>query len=215
METNMACPQMICFDWDGTLIDSFDKIASCIFTTAKQMGLKKATKPSIKTKIGLPFEQLIEELYGSVCPKDFIDQYHKVYDAMPVPKLFPNCVHMLNTLRNHGILVVMVTNKSRRSAEAELIGHGILELFDSIWVAEELAAKPSPLMLHHAMTSHQATPEQVWMVGDSSADLHAAYNAGCKAVLCDDVKIPPWIENVEHIDDLAEILKLVGDKIYQ
>lgn len=210
----MATPKLICFDWDGTLIDSFEKIATAIFETAKKIGLKKATKPSIKSKIGLPFEQLLKELYGVVDVEDFIDQYHRMYDQLPTPKLFPNCVHMLSTLKENGYLLAIVTNKSRRSAEAEIDAHNLREMFDAIYCSEELAAKPSPLMLHHAMTSHQVLPSETWMVGDSTADLLAGHAAGCaKVVLCEALKVPPWIEQAVVIEDLAHILKHVSETI--
>ena len=107
-----------------------------------------------------------------------------------------------------------MTNKSRRSAEAEIDAHNLREMFDAIYCSEELAAKPSPLMLHHAMTSHQVLPSETWMVGDSTADLLAGHAAGCaKVVLCEALKVPPWIEQAVVIEDLAHILKHVSETI--
>ena len=211
MEINMAVPpKLVCFDWDGTLIDSFDKIARCIFDTAKLMGLKTVSKNQIKAQIGQPFEQLLTDLYGDVSYSAFQAKYEEIYTEMAPPLLFPNCVKMLQVLKQSDIMVAIVTNKSRVAVERELSLTNVNSYIDSIWVAEEFAAKPSPVMLHHAMTSHQLSSSEVWMVGDSLPDLYSGYAANVgKIVLVEDLPIPKMISQAVIIKDLGEIVQMV------
>jgi phosphoglycolate phosphatase len=209
-------PKLICFDWDGTLIDSFDKIATGVYKAAANLGYKSVPKAKIKRKIGLSFHQLLSELYGNVQEEDFVDEYHYIYGKMPVPALYPGCVKLLESLTADGIQVAIVTNKSRLSTEAELEAHALTHLISSIWVAEELVAKPSPVMLHHAASSHQLSPNEVWMVGDSLPDMYAGSSAGvAKVVLVEDLPVPACITNVEKVTSLTQILDLLNQTVYQ
>lgn len=209
-------PKLICFDWDGTLIDSFDKIATAVYKTAANLGYKSVPKTRIKRKIGLSFGQLLAELYGKVQEEDFIEEYHHIYGKMPAPALYPGCVKLLESLIAEGIQVAIVTNKSRLSTEAELEAHGISHLISSIWVAEELVPKPSPLMLHHAASSHQLLPSELWMVGDSLPDMYSGSSAGvAKIVLVEDLPVPASVTNVAKVTALTQILELLNQVVYQ
>ena len=209
-------PKLICFDWDGTLIDSFDKIATGEYKAAANLGYKSVPKAKIKRKIGISFEQLLFELYGEVQADDFVDEYHHIYGEMPTPVLYPGCVKLLESLASEGIQVAIVTNKSRLSTERELEAHSLTHLIGSIWVAEELVAKPSPLMLHHAASSHQLTHSELWMVGDSLPDMYAGSAAGvAKVVLVEDLPIPACVTNVEKVTSLTQILDLLNQAVYQ
>jgi len=203
-------PKLICFDWDGTLIDSFDKIAKCILETGKQLKLKPVKLAQVKAKIGLSFHELLSGLYGEVDVSAFQKQYERIYLDLASPLLFPGCAKMLKRLKEEDVLVAIVTNKSRLSLEIELKQTGVYHYIDSIWVAEEYSAKPSPIMLHHAMSSHQLLSEEVWMVGDSLPDVYAAYAADVsKVVLVEDLPIPKWVSTATLISDLNEIISLL------
>lgn len=202
-------PKLICFDWDGTLVDSFDKIARCIVETAKEMNLKQVSQSAIKAKIGISLEELLDTSYGKVNYSEFQRRYEQIYLDLAPPLLYPNCVKMLQKLKRSGILLAIVSNKSRLSVEAELEATNVAKYFDSIWVAEEFAAKPSPIMFHHVMTSYQLGCEDVWMVGDSLPDLHAAYAASlAKIILVEKLPVPKWITQAEIISNLEEISEI-------
>ncbi|MCP8351771.1 HAD family hydrolase [Candidatus Synchoanobacter obligatus] len=208
-------PKLICFDWDGTLIDSFEKIAVCVFEAAKEKGFIKVSKSRIKSKIGLSFEQLLYELYGEIDCEGFIECYHRIYHQMAPPLLFPRAKDVLKISQESGIQVAIVTNKSRVSVEEELKLTQMSRYIDSIWVAEEYAAKPSPIMLHHAMTSHQLTANDVWMVGDSLPDAYAGCAAGMKVILIGSAIDPSWAGDVETVSSIEDVLTFVAAAAYQ
>ena len=66
-------------------------------------------------------------------------------------------------------------------------------------------------MLHMAMTAHQLSSQEVWMVGDSLPDLYAGYNAGVgKVVLVEDLPVPKMITQavkISHLEELIAMLK--------
>ncbi len=209
-------PKLICFDWDGTLIDSFNKIAIVIAKTAENLGYKTVSKANIKRKIGLSLEQILSELYGQVQVQDFIDEYHFIYHTLPPPDLYPGCVRLLKSLHDEGIMTAIVTNKSRSSTETELEAHHLSHLIGSIWVAEELVPKPSPVMLLHCASSHQLSLNELWMVGDSLPDMYAASAAGVdRIILVEDLPVPASIDNVHKIKSLNGLLDMLSHAVYQ
>ena len=204
-------PRLVLFDWDGTLINSFDNIATAAVEASKVLSCEKLDKAQVYKQIGLP----IEDFYTNLFPNhanfsEFLETYHECYYKLPVAKLFPKVISLLQYLQSQDIIIAIVTNKSRLSLMFELDQCGLAGTFDSLWVAEELAPKPSPLMLHHALTSHQVSPRDTWMVGDALPDVYAADNAGCeKTIIVQDISIPSWIDRVVKIHQLSEIIDML------
>lgn len=209
-------PKLVCFDWDGTLIDSFDNIVEAIQIAAEQLNLPKATDAKIKRNIGVSFEQLIHDCYGThIDVGVFKRVFHHAYHQLKVAPLFPNVERLLSALKNADIKIAIVTNKSRYSLEIELDKHGLSAKFDSIWVAEDFAPKPSPIMLRHASSSHQVDAHETWMVGDALPDLYAGYRAGCgRILLVEKQPVPETIQQCEIMHDVSEILKTLKKQLY-
>ena len=71
-------------------------------------------------------------------------------------------------------------------------------------------------MLQHAASSHQLSPNQLWMVGDSLPDMYAGSAAGVsRIVLVEDLPVPAMIHNVHKVTSLTKILDLVHQSTYQ
>lgn len=208
-------PKLICFDWDGTLINAFDTITNAILISASTLGYKRIHPKHIEGKIGIPFEQLVTSLYGNIDVQKFESIYKQVYQDLPVPKLLPGAYELINQLKA-AFLLAIVTNKQRHILERELKHHKLDRCFDSVWVAEDYAPKPSPLMLRHAVGTHHATAEETWMVGDSLADFYAAQSAHIsKTILLNPQHRPNWVDNLECIENLNELYNLLNLVVYQ
>ena len=204
-------PRLVCLDWDGTLIDSFSKIIECIQITAQDFGLPKRSDQEIGQKIGLSFSQLLHGLYGLDLDIDqFARAYTDYYDQTSLAPLFPGVRETLMGLADRGIILSIVTNKSRAALLLELEGHRLLKVFNSFWVAEEYRPKPSPIMIHHAASAHQVSTHETWMIGDALPDLYAGVHAHCSNVyLVRPIPIPAWVENVKIIEGIHAIPDLI------
>lgn len=207
-------PKLICFDWDGTLINAFDTITNCINESAVSLGYKRVQPKEIEAKIGIPFEQLVTSLYGNVNVSDFEKRYKETYSELSTPKLLPHAFELINQLK-HAFLLAIVSNKQQALLEKELKEHKLYHCFDSIWSADRFSAKPSPIMLHNAISAHQVLPKETWMVGDSLPDFYAAQSAHVgKIILLNPTHPPKWGDNLKCIKKLSELYDLLNVTVY-
>ena len=96
----------------------------------------------------------------------------------------PGAFAGVQSLKEAGISVWLVTNKERGLTEAFLRERGIDALFNGLVAAGDCAhPKPAPDMLIKAITSAGAEPSEAVMVGDSRNDALAARAAGIRAML--------------------------------
>ena len=58
--------QLIIFDWDGTLMDSIDKIVLCMQAAAKQENQLIPSAQSVKNIVGLSLQIAMEKLFPSL-----------------------------------------------------------------------------------------------------------------------------------------------------
>ncbi len=97
----------------------------------------------------------------------------------PAVDLFP----YLSDLRTKGLKLGVMTNDAAFSAEAQLKGAGVSELFDFIAGFDSgFGAKPDPEPLLAFADQQGLVPERVVMVGDSTHDLIAGRRAGMQTV---------------------------------
>lgn len=208
-------PKLICFDWDGTLIDSINKIAIAMVEAGVSMGCKRIHPRAIENNIGMPFEELITKFYGDINVDLFIKTYNEVYLDLPPAPLFPGTIELIHRLK-HGFLLAIITNKSRKLLEVELKQHNLQSSFHSFWVADEYSAKPSPIMLQFAIGAHHVTSEETWLIGDSLADYHAGQNAKiAKIVLININAMPAWADNVDCVQSIQAVYQLFNQPVYE
>jgi len=69
--------QLIIFDWDGTLMDSAQKIANCIKASAREVGVNEPTDQQAKSIIGLGLSEAMTRLFSSASPQ----QVAKIIEA--------------------------------------------------------------------------------------------------------------------------------------
>ena len=55
--------QLIIFDWDGTLMDSAQKIANCIKAAARELSIEEPSDTQAKNIIGLGLDQAMAVLF--------------------------------------------------------------------------------------------------------------------------------------------------------
>ncbi len=207
----MVLPKLVCFDWDGTLINTHENIKNACIAAGEELMLPPVSVEKINAMTGVQIDIFFNQVFGIEVDKEVVlPVYHKHYDLQPYAQLYLDVIDTLCFIREKDIAIAIVTNKSRMSLEKELSHFGIAHLFDSIWVADENAPKPSPQMLRLAQASHQALPEETWMVGDSLPDLYASERAGCDTtILVSSITVPTWMENVVKVESLLDIQELI------
>jgi putative hydrolase of the HAD superfamily len=81
---------------------------------------------------------------------------------------FDGARHTLETLRNTGVKLGLVTNGAAQIQRAKLERFSLTSLFDHIQIEGEHAfGKPDPRAYSHALEALGADPASTWMVGDN------------------------------------------------
>ena len=178
---------LIIFDWDGTLIDSIDWIASCLQQAADQCGIAVPEAQAAKNVIGLSINNAMQTLFPEIDPHtqaQLVACYSQQYNSKQISPddLFPGVYAMLVELKESGYQLAVATGKTRVGLQKALQATGPEEVFCVTRCADETASKPDPKMLLEIIQHTQAAKERTLMIGDSIHDLQMALNAPISAI---------------------------------
>ncbi|MBE1286510.1 MAG: HAD-IA family hydrolase [Alteromonadaceae bacterium] len=168
----------IIFDWDGTLMDSADKIVNTMQEAARRSDLAVPSAPSVHQIIGISLTPAIARLFGLSCPvktQEVVEHYKTVFvshDQTPCP-LFLGTEQLLENLTDKYCLAV-ATGKARRGLERAWQQTQTKSYFVDSCCADEAESKPSPDMLLQILERQKLAPEECLMVGDTSYDMQMA-----------------------------------------
>lgn len=175
------------FDWDGTLIDSAEKIVGCMQRAAAEMRLDVLEPESIKNIIGLGLPEAILTLYP-LLDESGVEEYRSRYSDHFVAAdqvqclLFPGAFETLSALKSTGHHIAVATGKSRRGLVRALAQQGWENLFDVTRCADETASKPHPLMLNEILAELTMSADAAVMIGDTEFDMAMACSAGMERI---------------------------------
>ena len=174
--------ELIIFDWDGTLMDSANRIVSCMKKAANDNNFRAPKDSEIKEMIGLSLERTISALFQGIDKRKIqaISNSYKDYwqsDDMPGSKLFNNVEKTLNLLLKDKYLLAIATGKSRNGLKKSLIQSGLESFFHATRCADETRSKPDPLMIEEIIFELNCKKENVLMVGDTAFDMEMAIKA--------------------------------------
>ncbi len=179
--------KLIIFDWDGTLMDSVDRIVSSMQSAAKTVGLLIPTNDEVKQIIGLSITEALEHLFAGITGEQ-IDamrsqykyQYQEI-DNTPTP-LFENAMNLLSQLKQQNKLLAVATGKGREGLNRVLHISKTEGFFHITRCAGEMPSKPSPKMLTSILAELKVATHEAIMIGDTSHDLKMAKNAGVDSI---------------------------------
>lgn len=192
---------LLIFDWDGTLIDSSQKIIDCMHRAAETSGMPKLSDQTVKGIIGLGMMELIGTLYPDSEQEDkerFRDHYSKHYvEADQIPcDFFPGVMDTLEGLKTQGHQLAVATGKSRRGLSRVMTNTQLSNFFDGSRCADETRSKPHPLMLEELLLEFSCDPDQALMVGDTVFDMEMAQRANMPRIAVS--------YGAHHHDELSE-----------
>jgi len=178
------------FDWDGTLMDSADRIVAVMHLAVSDRSLPPLTNASILNIIGLGLPEALRVLFPELSQSE-VDLLQAAYSRRFVESeelpclLFPGVPETLEQLRADGNLLAVATGKSRRGLNRILSGLGMSDFFDATRCADETRSKPHPLMLNELLAELAVPVERAVMIGDTEYDMEMAVNAGMARVAVD------------------------------
>jgi phosphoglycolate phosphatase len=183
-------PRALIFDWDNTLVDSWDAIAQSINHVRGAFGKSIWSLAEIKVNCTRAARESFPEWFGADWKKAYDLYYRRFDEARKSTKIraLPGAAEFLRRLKTDGIPAFVVSNKHGEYLRLEAAQLQWQDFFISIVGAQDAARdKPSRDPVDHAL--HKAgikAQEDVWFVGDSEVDVLCARNAGCTPVLIGD-----------------------------
>jgi HAD superfamily hydrolase (TIGR01509 family) len=181
-------PQAVLFDWDGTLIDSGDILLTCWHeVTTRVLGapfpITEEDRRKFLSMRGADSFPLLSDDPEVVRALD--DGFTDAYLALAADHITAQegSVELVKALRARGVLVAVVTSKTRLRMDRDMEICELVGAFDMVVTGDDVTrAKPDPEGVLAALAQLHATAERSVMVGDGPVDIKAGRAAGTMTV---------------------------------
>ena len=178
----------ITVDLDGTLLDTLDDLTTAVNYALRKHYLPKRSKDEVRQFLGNGMERLIElSVPKGKKTKNFktILQDFKTYylvNAITKTAPYPGIMDMLNTLKQKGFKLAIVSNKGYQ-AVSFLREYFFNETIDvAIGEKEGIRKKPFPDTVYEALSVLNEEKQNAYYVGDSEVDILTAKNASMECL---------------------------------
>ncbi len=179
----------VVFDFDYTLADSSQGAIDCINFALTEMGLEQVSAEAACRTIGLSLNETFLSLAEHHEPQQcaefyrlFVERADKVMSDLTV--LYESVPAMVQTLRERGFSLAIVSTKYRRRINQVLKREALLDGFQVVIGGEDVEQhKPHPQGLFEAMEKLECSPASVVYVGDSVVDAEVAKRAGVPLIV--------------------------------
>ena len=172
----------ICFDLDGTLVDSVDTIYKATVKALAELNIHDPVpEEEFRIRIGHHFIDIFKDLNITVPEfEPFIKIYKEHYfDFIDQSKLYPDVEETLSDLKEKGLLISLLTTKTQDQAEKIIRHFNLSDYFDEIMGRRlGIAVKPDPEPLIEICKFLEVKAEESLMTGDTELDIACGKNAG-------------------------------------
>lgn len=182
--------QLIIFDFDGTLADTWRDIAIALNQTFREVGLAAARDAQVRDWIGNGLLRLLERAVpeSERSPQRIAALYARFrehYDrgCLDTTTLYDGIPECLARLSGHSLAIL--SNKPTHVLERIVAGLGLAGRFAAVIGGDALPVKkPDAAAVAHVVRAVGVRPALVWMIGDSAIDVAtgraaAAHTIGC------------------------------------
>lgn len=181
-------PRALLFDWDNTLVDSWQAIHHALHATFEAMERRPWSLEETRRNVRKSAREGFPELFGARSD-EAIRIFYDTFERDHLIKLrpLPGAETLLSGLAESGYDLGVVSNKQGRLLRLEADHLGWTRYFRALVGANDAVRdKPAPDVVDLALAGgpvESESREQVWFVGDTDIDLRCAVNAGCVPVL--------------------------------
>ena len=178
--------EVVLFDLDGTLLDSFEQYRRALVAALADFGFEPPPLVRMRQSMGLPGLDVV--LGQGVPPEQAHDVWMRWIEwdgrLADLAGPFPGVVPLLERLRAAGYRLGIVTSRPRSSLDVTPAALNFLPHVDLLVTRDDTAeGKPHPAPVLHAFQRLGVPPARGVYVGDTAFDVEAGRRAGCLTVL--------------------------------
>jgi phosphoglycolate phosphatase len=186
LQSGVARPRAVIFDWDNTLVDSWGTIHAALTETFEAMGHEPWTPAQTRARVRYSMRESFPKLFGDAweeAARHFYDAFERLHLECLAP--LPGADDMLRAMHASGVCLAVVSNKTGRYLRAEAEQLNWDRYFHRMVGAGDAARdKPAEDPVHLALEgSSIPVGDDVWFVGDAGIDMEIAHKTGCTPVL--------------------------------
>jgi phosphoglycolate phosphatase len=179
--------ELIIFDWDGTLMDSENKIIRCFEKSAADVGVDFPGDDAVRNIIGLGLKESLDVLVpeeDQSIRNRLVERYRVHFlekDTTEMP-LFEGVEAGLDGLLGLGYKLAIATGKARVGLARVLDETGLEDRFVTTRCSDEAKSKPHPHMVHDILNETGVDAGSAIVVGDTVYDIQMAHSADTDAL---------------------------------
>lgn len=201
--------RLIIFDWDGTLMDSADRIVDCMQRAAIDIGWPVPGDGAVRDIIGLGLPEAIARLCPSIdveraeaLRQRYAEHFIEAERSGPPLAFFEGVETGLAQLAERAdVMLAVATGKSRRGLDRILAERHCEHWFDASRTADLTRSKPDPLMLTELLEMLDVSVKEAVMIGDSVYDMGMAQALGM-----DRVAVTWGVHDASQLGDFSPVL---------
>lgn len=192
-KSSLSNIKLICFDLDGTLVDSVPDLRLALNAMLNDFSLPNCEDKDVKNWVGDGIPTMVErslifaehEQPSNALLKQAINIFETYYQQFLNTEsgLYPHVAPTLKILKSKGYKIALVTNKAERFLPELLSFYNVDAYFDLLIGGDTLAKrKPDPMQVDFACDHFSVLKLETIMIGDSRNDILAGQNAGVQCI---------------------------------
>ena len=185
MTVALGRPRALLFDWDNTLVDTWDTIHDALVVTFRAMGHEPWTLAETKLRVAKSLRDAFPALFGArweEARKLYLDTFTSIHLERLTP--LAGAAEMLAALAASNLYLAVVSNKTASVLRREAAHLGWTGHFKRLVGAGDAPVdKPQAAPILLALEGSGIACAETWYVGDTALDMECAANAGCVGVL--------------------------------
>ncbi|CAK0744476.1 phosphoglycolate phosphatase [uncultured Gammaproteobacteria bacterium] len=214
----ITLPRAVLFDWDNTLVETWDCIHAALAATFDAMGMEPWSMADTQARVRQSLRDSFPKLFGERWQEARDIYYHHFSTThLEYLRAKDGAAELLDVLAERGVYLGVVSNKTGKFLRKEAEALGWQGRFQRIIGATDAEAdKPAVAPVKLALEPIGIEPggpgiDSIWFVGDADVDLECAHAAGCVPILLGpaktviDVRFPPRF----HFDGCPALSALV------
>ena len=187
MMPELSRPDLVIFDWDNTLVDTFPLLHRAYNKMLCHFGHAEWDEKQARAGIRIAAKDCFPAMFGEENFQTAMDVFYTEVEAHHIRELqvIPGAKALLEHLHAHDIPMAVFSNKTDRLLTPEISSLGWDNFFQTCLGASSVEkGKPDPEGVHIcARTVKQAHPDpHIWYVGDTENDMKTARAAGVSGI---------------------------------